>query len=98
MAKEGRDVWMKYGALDYKECVGDDMSPKRVKLTFPKLVTAKPTEVVIFAYIVFKSKTERNKINKQVMAYFDKKYEGQEMPVEMRRFSYGGFTSVVEAK
>ncbi|HEX5774858.1 MAG TPA: DUF1428 domain-containing protein [Candidatus Paceibacterota bacterium] len=96
MAREGRDIWMKFGALDYKECVGEDMKPKQVKLTFPKLIEASPSEVVVFAYIVFKSKTHRNQVNKKVMAYFDEKYKDQKMPVEMRRFSYGGFTTVVE--
>jgi uncharacterized protein YbaA (DUF1428 family) len=97
MAREGRDAWMKFGALDYKECVGDDMSPKEVKLTFPKLIAAKPEEVVVFSYIVFKSKAHRNQVNKKVMAHFDKKYKDQKMPMVMRRFSYGGFTAVVEA-
>lgn len=96
MAKEGRDIWMKYGALDYKECVGDDMAPKDIKLPFPKLIGAKPDEVVVFSYVVYKSKADRNKIKKQVMAYFDKKYADQKMPVDMRRFSYGGFTTIVE--
>ena len=66
MATEARDVWKKFGALDYKECAADDMTPKEVKLPFPKLISAKPTETVFFSYIVFKSKSERNKINKQV--------------------------------
>ncbi|MEK7511289.1 MAG: DUF1428 domain-containing protein [Patescibacteria group bacterium] len=96
MATEARDVWKKFGALDYKECVADDMTPKQVKLPFPKMIGAKPDEVVFFSYIVFNSKVERNKINKQVMAYFDEKYAEQKMPVEMRRFSYGGFKTVVE--
>jgi uncharacterized protein YbaA (DUF1428 family) len=97
MAKEGCETWMKYGALDYKECIGDDMTPKDVKLTFPKMVQAKPTELIVFAYIVFKSKADRTRINKQVMAYFAEKYKGKEMPMVWRRFSYGGFKTIVEA-
>ncbi len=98
MATEGRDIWMKFGALDYKECVGEDLKPKHSKLTFPKLIGAKPTEVVFFSYIVFKSRAHRDQVNKKVMAYFDEKYKDQKMPVEMRSFAYGGFTTVVEAK
>ncbi|HYF29402.1 MAG TPA: DUF1428 domain-containing protein [Candidatus Paceibacterota bacterium] len=99
IATEARDIWMKYGALDYKECVGEDLKPKQVKLTFPKMIAAKPTEVVFFSFIVYKSKADRNKINKQVMAHFEKKYgKDMKMPVDMRRFAYGGFTSLVEAK
>jgi alkaline phosphatase len=96
MAKEGRTIWMKYGALDYKECMADDMTPKHVKLPFPKMVGAKPTEVVFFSYIVFKSKAHRNQVNKKVMAYFDEKYKDEQPDVDMRRFAYGGFTTVVE--
>jgi uncharacterized protein YbaA (DUF1428 family) len=97
MAKEGCTIWMKYGALDYKECVGEDMAPKDIKLTFPKLIGLKPGEVVLFSYIVFKSRTHRDQVNKKVMAYFSEKYKGKEMPVTMHRFAYGGFTTIVEA-
>ena len=96
MAKEGRDVWMKHGALDYKECVGDDLTPTHIKKSFPKVIGSKPDEVVVFSYIVFKSKAERNQINKKVMAYFDAKYKDQKMPVEMGKFLYGGFKTIVE--
>lgn len=96
MAKEGYKMWTQFGALDYKECVGDDMTPKDVKLTFPKLIGLKPGEVVVFSYIVYKSKAHRNQVNKKVMAHFAEKYKGKEMPVTMRRFAYGGFTTIVE--
>ncbi len=96
MAKEGREVWMKHGAIDYKECIGDDLTPKHVKKSFPSAIGAKPGEIVVFSYIVFKSKAERNQINKKVMAYFDAKYKDQKMPVEMGKFLYGGFKTIVE--
>jgi uncharacterized protein YbaA (DUF1428 family) len=97
MASEGCKIWMKYGALDYKECMIDDATPKDVKLPFSKLVGLKPDETIFFSYIVFASKAERNRINKKVMAYFSEKYKDQKMPVTMRRFAYGGFKSAVEA-
>ena len=99
MAKEGRATWMKFGALDYMECRADDMTPPQVAFTFPKMAKAKEGEEVWFSFITFKSKAERYKINKQVMAHFDKKYNGKEMdmPFDMKRFAYGGFTVEVGA-
>ena len=93
MAREGCATWMKFGALDYKECIMDDMNAKHVSLTFPKLTKLKPGEAVWFSFIVFKSKAHRNEVNKKVMAYFADKYKDQsaDMPFDMKRMSYGGF-------
>jgi uncharacterized protein YbaA (DUF1428 family) len=93
MAREARTVWMKFGALGYKECRIDDAKPKNVTLTFSKLAKNKPTEDVWFSFIVFKSRAHRDQVNKKVMAYFDKKYskKDMEMPFDMKRMSYGGF-------
>lgn len=94
MAREASVVWKKYGALDYKECRADDVNPPMVAFTFPKMAKVKPSEEVWFSFITFKSKVERNRINKQVMAYFNKKYadSNMAMPFDMKRFAYGGFT------
>lgn len=99
MAKEGASVWKKFGALLYKECRADDMSPKDVVFTFPKMAKTKPGEEVWFSFIVFKSKAHRNAVNKKVMAHFEKKYAGttMPMPMDMKRFAYGGFVSEIEA-
>lgn len=99
MAKEGKQTWMKFGAVDYKECVADDVTPGHVVFTFPKMAKAKDDETIIFSYIVFKNRKHRDSVNKKVMAYFDKKYAGknQDMPFDMKRFSYGGFKTIVEA-
>lgn len=97
MAKEGAAIWMKFGALDYMECMGQDVSPKShgdKMVSFPSLVKLKPTETVWFSYIVFKSRAHRDAVNKKVMAYFDKKYKDakdMEMPFDTKRMSYGGF-------
>ncbi len=98
MAKEGRAAWMKFGALDYKECRADDVTPQHVTFTFPKMAKSKPDEEVWFSYIVFKSKAHRKEVNKKVMAYFDEKYKGkeQDMPFDMKRFAYGGFITEIE--
>ncbi len=94
IASEAKDVWLKMGALDYKECKIDDAKPKYVAFTFPKMAKTKPGETVWFSFIVFKSRSHRDAVNKKVMAYFAKKYGPKEMdmPFDMKRFSYGGFT------
>ncbi|MFZ2484655.1 MAG: DUF1428 domain-containing protein [Minisyncoccia bacterium] len=101
MAQEGKQVWMKHGALDYKECMGDDMSPNMggmTGLTFPKMVKLKKGETVWFSYIGYKSRAHRNQVNKKVMAEMDKKYakvKDKTMPFDMKRMAYGGFKVVV---
>lgn len=103
MAREGAKMWKKFGALDYKECMGDDLTPKMMDgwkhQLFPKLTGAKPSETVWFSYIVFKSKKHRDEVNAKVMKEMDKlaeKYKDMKMPFDMNKFSYGGFTVEVE--
>lgn len=100
MATWGAKTWMKYGALDYKECMIDDGTPKDVSLPFGKMIKAKPDEVVFFSYIVFESKAHRTAVNKKVMSdpemlTMAKKYP--DMPFDMKRFAYGGFKVAVSA-
>lgn len=99
MAREGRAAWMKFGALDYKECVIDDAAPQHVEVPFGTLVHAKPDETVWFSFITFRSRKHRDAVNKKVMEYFQKKYGDtpQDMPFDMRRLSYGGFSVEVGA-
>jgi uncharacterized protein YbaA (DUF1428 family) len=102
MAQLGKKIWKKHGALDYKECVGDDLKPNMggmPMLTFPKMAKAKPSEVVIFSYIVFKSKKHRDQVNAKVMkdpAMSPEKMKEMPMPFDMKRFAYGGFQTIVE--
>jgi uncharacterized protein YbaA (DUF1428 family) len=98
MAREAAKVWRGFGALDYKECRADDMTPPMVSFTFPKMAKAKEGEEVWFSFIVFASKKERDEINKKVMAYFDKKYKDKpmDMPFDMKRMAFGGFVVEVE--
>ncbi len=95
MAEEARVVWLKFGALDYKECILENERPdKMVAVTFPQMAKVKPGETVWFSFVVYKSKAHRNEVNKKVMAYFSKKYGKdamKEMPFDMKRFAYGGF-------
>lgn len=93
-AKAGK-VWMKYGALQYIECVGDDMKVK-MGVSFPKLAKAKANEVVIFSWIVYKSKAHRNAVNKKVMKDPELyKTMPKDMPFDCSKMSYGGFKSIV---
>jgi alkaline phosphatase len=98
----------KFGALDYKECVGDDMHPKGMGgmkfRVFPRLVKPKKGEVVLFSFIVFKSKAHRNSVNRKVMKEMKKMMKDPKMkkmmeslPFDMKRMSYGGFKVIVQA-
>ncbi len=99
MAKDAGKVWKKFGALEYKECMADDMKPEHVTFTFPKMAKAKKNEKVFFSFIVYKSRKHRDSVNKKVMAFFDKKYKDKghdDMPFDMKRMAYGGFDAVVD--
>lgn len=104
MAEWGSKTWMKYGALEYFECVGDDLKvQKGMGLGFGKLADLKKDETVIFAWIVYKSKKHRDEVNKKVMKEMNspeniEKFKDQPMPFDMNRFSCGGFKTIVEAK
>jgi len=96
MARKAGKIWREHGALEFRECVADDV--KRGKLTsFPRAVKLKPGETVFFSYIVFRSKGERNRINAKVMK--DKRLatmmDPKAMPFDARRMFYGGFKTVV---
>jgi len=99
MASEGMYAWMKFGALDYKECIIDTPKPKGVVFTFGKMAKTRPTEATWFSFITYKSKAHRDAVNKKVMAYFEKKYKDKpmDMPFDMKRFATGGFRVVVGA-
>jgi uncharacterized protein YbaA (DUF1428 family) len=90
-------IWRELGALDYREWVADDV--KVGKLTsFPRAVKQKPNETVVFAWITYKSRAQRDKINAKVMKdpRLAKMMTGQESPFDSKRMIYGGFTSLVK--
>jgi alkaline phosphatase len=101
LAREAAEVWKMFGALDYKECRGDDLNLEYLALPFPKMAKTKENEEVWFSFITYESKAARNKINKQVMKYFDEKYPNSEMekmmPFDMKRFAQGGFVVEIES-
>ena len=97
MATRAATVWRDHGALDYRECVGDDLKVK-MGLPFPKLAKTKPGETVVFSYIVYKSRAHRDKVNAKAMK--DKRFAGMDMksmPFDGKRMIYGGFKVMVEA-
>ena len=95
MATLGRKIWMKHGALDYKECAGDDLFPKWGE-SFAKMMKLKRGETVVFAYIVYKSRAHRNQVNKKVMKDMNAMGAPKDMPFDMKRMLYGGFKTLVE--
>jgi len=98
MAKMGAKVWKKYGALEYFECVGDDLNPEWTGIKFPQMVKAKAGETVVFSFIVYKSKAHRDEVMAKVMKdpSMSDSYAEKSMPFDMKRMAYGGFRVIVE--
>ena len=105
MAEGAGKLWMKHGALEYIECVGEDLNPdvpaEMRGITFPTLIGATSGETVIFSYIVFESRQHRDevnaKVNKEMEAEMEKpENRDQPMPFDMKRMAYGGFNMIVE--
>ena len=96
LATLGRKVWMEHGALDYYECAGDALDSKW-GLPFKKLCKLKADETVVFAFVVYKSKADRNRINKKVMQDPEiVKAMENPMPFDVKRMAMGGFKAVVD--
>jgi uncharacterized protein YbaA (DUF1428 family) len=98
MAQKACKIWRRHGALDYKECVGDDLKVK-MGLPFPRQAKVKAGETVVFAYIVYKSRAHRDRVNAKVMKDPRIKDMGdpKNMPFDVKRMAYGGFKVIVEA-
>jgi uncharacterized protein YbaA (DUF1428 family) len=97
LARKAGKVWREHGALDFKECVADDVKKGKWK-SFPRSVKLKPSETVMFSYIVYKSRAHRDKVNAKVMK--DKRFAGmdmKDMPFDGKRMIYGGFKVLVDA-
>ena len=96
MSKKCGKVWKEHGALHYRECVGDDLAVK-VGVPFPKRVGAKPSETVLFAWIAYKSRAHRARVNAKVMKdpRIGKMLTGKP-PFDCTRMSFGGFKTIVD--
>ena len=96
MAAKAGKIWMEYGALEFKECVGDDLHPKGV-LPFTRLARVKKGETVVFSFIVYKSRAHRDAVNKKVMKDPRMDMSPGSMPFDVKRMAYGGFKVLVDA-
>ncbi len=95
VAKTAGKIWMKHGALEYVECVADDVSKGKVT-SFPRSVKLKPNEVAVFSYIVYKSRAHRDRVMAKVMKDPELHGMGEEMmPFDGMRMIYGGFKTLV---
>ena len=95
IARRAGKIWMEHGALSYTECVGDDVPVGKVT-SFTKEVNLKRGETVIFSWITYKSKRDRDAINKKVMADPRLEQDSKNMPFDTSRMIYGGFRSMIE--
>jgi uncharacterized protein YbaA (DUF1428 family) len=97
MAKAAAKIWREHGALDFRECAGDDLSPPH-GTPFPKLLKLKRGETAVFSWIAFKSRAHRDRVNKKVMN--DPRIarmctDPAAMPFDPKRMGYGGFRVIV---
>jgi uncharacterized protein YbaA (DUF1428 family) len=98
IAKACATIWIEHGALEYRECVGEDLSPKGM----PGFKLAKPVkagETILFSWIVYRSRAHRDKVNAKVMKdpRLAAMCKGAAMPFDVKRMAYGGFTTLVKA-
>jgi uncharacterized protein YbaA (DUF1428 family) len=96
MSQRAGKVWREHGAVEYRECVGDDLKMK-MGVPFPRLAKAKPGEAVVFSWIVYKSRAHRDRVNAKVMK--DPrlaKMMKEPMPFDVKRMSMGGFKVIVD--
>jgi len=97
VAEIARQVWLEHGALDYRECIGDDLDSD-FGVSFLKIANCSPEETVVFAWITYTSREQRDAINAKVME--DPRMKdimGQDPLFECTRMSYGGFQTLVQA-
>ncbi len=97
MAKLAGKVWREHGALDYKECIADDVKPGKYT-SFPQSVKLKKGETVVFSFIIYKTKADRNRINKKVMVdpRLASMMDPKKMPFDGKRMFWGGFKTFVD--
>jgi uncharacterized protein YbaA (DUF1428 family) len=97
MSRKAGKVWREYGALEYRECVGDDVKPGKYT-SFPQSVKLKPNEVVWFSWIAYKSRKHRDAVNAKVMKdpRIANMMDPKDMPFDGKRMFWGGFKVAVD--
>jgi len=96
LARKAGKVWMEHGALAFQENVADDVKPGK-RTSFPQAVKLKKGEVVVFSWIVFKSRKQRDQVNAKVMKdpRLEKMMNPKDMPFDGKRMFWGGFKELV---
>ena len=95
MSRTAGKIWRKHGALEYRECVGDDVKTK-MGVPFPRLAKTRAGEIVVFSWIVYKSRAHRDRVNAKVMTDPRMNTITGPMPFDMKRMAYGGFKVIVD--
>ena len=97
IAQKAGKVWREHGAVEFRECAGDDLKIKK-GVPFTRLVKSKPGETVMFSWIVFKSRAHRDRVNAKVMKdpRLAKMMDPKSMPFDVKRMTYGGFNFIVD--
>ena len=97
LARKAGRIWRELGALEFKECVADDVKVGKWT-SFPRSVKRKPNETVVFSYIVYKSRSDRDRINAKAMKdpRLAKMMQMKDMPFDGKRMIYGGFKVIVD--
>ena len=95
LARKAGKIWLEHGALEYVECIGDDV-PVGKLTSFPKAVKLRDGEVVVFSWIIYKSRAERDAVMKKVIADPRLKKEMSDMPFDGKRMIFGGFKTILE--
>ena len=97
MAKKAGKVWREHGALDYREWVAEDVKVGK-RTSFPRSVKLKPGETVIFSWITYKSRAQRDRVNAKVMAdpRLKSMMDTKSLPFDAKRMIYGGFESLAK--
>ena len=96
LALKAGKIWREYGALEFRECVGDELAVKGM-VPFSRRMKLKPGETVVFSWIVFKSRAHRDRVNAKVMKDPRLDMDPKSMPFDVKRMLYGGFKVLVDA-
>jgi len=99
IAQKAGKVWREHGALEYRECVGDDLNVKGMGVTVPRRLRLKPSETAVFSWIVYKSRAHRDRVNAKVMKdprLAKMMQDPNAMPFDGKRMAYGGFKVLVD--
>ncbi len=97
LAQKAGKIWLEHGALEYRECVGEDLKVK-MGLTFPRMAKIKKGETVVFSWIVYKSRAHRDRVNAKVMKdpRLAEMCGSGEMLFNVKHMAYGGFETIVD--